>query len=205
MIVEDPDDNNDTIDQQTQSALFRLPVELRLHIYELHFRLKDGQRPYGLGLAPKGPRLSSLSLLLTCRRTLAEAETIFYSVNRLSITDAYFINSIGVKRREAISKVSIPTSSAAAVLSALQQLRLAPNLKSIVVCRQVSVKYIDVRSWRVMAPQLITELSSMENLQDLSFQNPIAVNLSDNEKVREAELRAVDDRLRGAVKRSNDQ
>lgn len=194
-----PPDLQRIVHEQSQSPLFQLPAEIRLQIYENAFKIKQAHSVIEIRQHP-APTWSVLNFLLTCRRALAEAEEIFYSVNRLTIVDSAFWSHVGVRRREAITMISLPVRSAAAALGALERLHHAPNLRSLHIERQVSIRFTAVREWRVMAAQLVTEIEKMRCLGDLRISTPKPVDLSEHELGMRSSLEEVDDRLRGAVR-----
>lgn len=180
---------------QEQSPLFRLPAEIRLHIYELVFRVpQKGQgvvlRRLCAGEHCNHPR-SVLTSLLSCRRFLDEAEEIFYSMNRLFVEKAFWA-SIGPRRRDAITRITVAES--------IHSLPNAPNLKSLYIVRRLSVKYINPHWWAAMAPQLIAEIEKMESLEEIKIFTPNAKDLNEHEIARQRRLNEIDRRICGAVK-----
>lgn len=150
-------ESQDQASDQEASPLFaKLPTEIRIYIYELLFRSSASDKGV---LVRKGPGYSRppsvLSLLLTCRRIIKEAEKIFYATNRLIIADPAFISHLSLVRREAVSRITILASSAAATFSLLEPLHRFPNLTSLWIARRSKVQFIDVSSWGMMARQIV--------------------------------------------------
>lgn len=93
---------------QDQCALFELPTELRLYIYQLSMRSSE---------PVDATELSGhhLSILQTCRRVLQEAEVLFYGMHRFRYSP--HLLRIGDARLEAITAVTIVASSAGPAFS----------------------------------------------------------------------------------------
>ncbi|KAK3679936.1 hypothetical protein LTR78_000313 [Recurvomyces mirabilis] len=181
--------------QQEQSLLFQLPAELRLCIYEMALHVPTTAHGLRLIRSPVGSNKPSvLALYLTCRRALAEAEGIFYSINRLHNVPPLFWQTIGQKRQNAITMLSLSVTSAAAALVELQSLRIATNS---------SIRFLDPSSWRLMAPQLITELGGFKQLNDVQIFTPEALDETNEELSRKGKLDEVDRRFRDAAPARN--
>ena len=188
--------------QQAQSPLFRLPAEIRLHIFELVLKVDwAGPERFEFGVNIKQvpadeKRLSVLSVLGTCRRVLAEAEDMYYAINRLEVRWSdytSFVSSLEQPRRDAITSLTIWCYSATpALLETLQQLALTPNVKSLWLGADGSIMVASVRSWEQATPQLMVELGKLEFLEELKILMPGAWytgvdNLADNQRLVEVE------------------
>ncbi|KAK4495924.1 hypothetical protein PRZ48_013192 [Zasmidium cellare] len=186
------------IHQQEQSPLFRLPAELRLEIYEHVLRL-----PIPAAATNVIPRAAKggLSILLTCRRALAEAEEVFYSVNRCSHENPVdFLQTLSPRRRLAITKFTMPVVSAAAMHVRLQQLHALPNLTSLYIQRRTSIRYLDVSGWAIMAAQIVAEIRKMEKLAEVRFLTPEATStLTETEVARKEKLDGIDRKICSAA------
>lgn len=188
------------VHEQQQSPLFKLPAELRLHIYSLLFRIPtDGP---GVRVLKSNDHESVLTSLLACRRFRNEAEALFYQINRMIVHDSEILPSLGDRRRAAITKMTLPARSASSLLALLQHLPdRVPNLKSLHAVRSTSIKYIDHREWAVMAPQVISEIERMEALEEVKFITPETGELSEHDITREQKLFQIDERICRAVRR----
>ncbi|KAF2720490.1 hypothetical protein K431DRAFT_295167 [Polychaeton citri CBS 116435] len=190
-----------TTHSQEQSPLFQLPVELRLNIYEHLLRI--GVTGSGVELVQRLTPVrfpTRLAILSTCRRALAEAEDIFYSVNRLSLEHPDELwASLGPRRRCAVTSFTLPAKSAASTLHGLQQLRLFQNLESLHIERRLGVQYQDISTWAIMVPQLAAEVRAMERLVDVRIINPEATGLTEHDKVREMKLKEIDRKICSAL------
>lgn len=188
------------LDLQLQSPLFALPAELRLNIYELLLFV-----PSGLRITNRTNRESPsiLSLLQTCRRILAEAEDIFYSIQRLqfSLSECTpFLNSIGTKRREAITSISIAASNGSQALAQIQDLYLAPNLRSLYIMNPVGLRYLNISSWTLLARQLEVEMHRLDRLEELKVVQLVLHEAdTEGEKERRSKFDAFVARLQDAV------
>ena len=184
---------------QHQSRLLALPAEIRLQIYELVLQLSSAT----LELASLPRRLQvHLSILQTCRRILFEAEDVFYSINHFKYTAqmtrrslASFLTTIGPTRRNAIAAMTICTSSGSDAFEALEQLHLVPNITSCTIERGVSIRYLNVSGWSVLAKQMTVELAKLESLRDFRVLTPEANELTAEEEKRCARLREIDTML----------
>lgn len=187
--------------QQEHSPLFRIPAEIRLHIYELLFRIPTGDQGVKLrrgGHSHSHP-MSVLALILTCRRLKDEAEELFYGTNRIFVDDTDILGSLGRRRRDAMTSVAVPAQSAGALLARLQDVQQLSNLQSLHIIRTLSVKYIDPRSWAVMAPQIMAEIKKMKALKEVKFITPEAKDLTEHELASQSRLSEIDARIRNAV------
>ncbi|KAK4565680.1 hypothetical protein LTR86_003528 [Recurvomyces mirabilis] len=190
--------------QQEHSLLFQLPAELRLCIYEMILHVPTTAHGLQLVRSPAhSDKHTVLALILTCGRVLAEAVGIFYSINRLFNISPLFWQTIGQRRKDAITMLSLSVSSAAATLIELRHLHNAANVRSIQIIRQSSIRFIDPSSWRLMAPQLISELEGSKQLDDIQFFTPDARDMTSEELCRKAKLDEVDCRLIDAAPASN--
>ena len=181
---------------QHQSRLLALPAEIRLHIYELMLQVYP--TTVEVGSLPKGLPLA-LSILQTCRRILFEAEDVFYSINRFKYTPnvigrslASCLTTIGPNRRNAIAALTICTPSGSAAFEALKQLDLAPNIRSCYIERGLSIRYIDMSGWILLAKQMRAELAKLESLQEVKVITPEANELTVEEEKRREKLRRID-------------
>ena len=186
---------------QELSLLFTLPLEIRLQIYDFLLRpLHTMDFGVRMTRSPVHPRLPTiLSILLTCRRALYEAEHIFYTSNRLWVDDVGFPQSLGTVRRSAVWELAVPAQSATMVLELLKILQVLPNLRSLHLVRQVSIRYIDVLSWSILASQLVTQAEKLAQIEDLKIITPEATELTPGDIERKGKLESIDCRLRQAV------
>lgn len=186
--------------QQRQSLLFSLlPAELGVLIYEAVFRVPGESVRM---TREENPTPSVLALLQTCRKVLREAEGIFYQTNRLVFspypsTAPQSLNSV---RAASITKLRIPVSAPAELLRALQELIKLEicELESLWVDVGLSIRFVDLRIWRVMRPSIQRVLGEFAKLGDfrvgLARVNG-ALTRAEEGKLREWE--AVVERLRG--------
>ena len=193
-------------DQEASPFFAKLPTEIRIYIYELLFQSSASDKGV---LVRKGPGYSRppsvLSLLLTCRRIIKEAETIFYATNRLIIADPAFISHLSLVRREAVSRITILASSAGATFSLLEPLHRFPHLTSLWIARRCKVQYIDVSSWGIMARQMVDTIHAQRQIQEVKVINLPADTLSPDEETRKMKLDEIDARLENAVRRRRSQ
>ena len=195
-------ENGTIINSQCQSPFFQLPTELRLNIYE-HICRVPITNPFGsveLTHRPARDRTpTTLSVLLTCRRLLEEAETLFYTVNRVSVSrPGEFCASLGPKRRAAITSLTVKTGADAMYL-ALKELKNFENVKSLHLERTASVRFQNVRFWAVMEKQIIAELQEMKRLSEMRVIMPEARDLTNGERERAVRLGEIDGRIEGCV------
>ena len=170
---------------QAQCYLFNIPTEIRLYIYGLVLHVQN--EPVDVGNLSK----RHLSILQTCRRILIEAEAIFYVLHRFQYSPRLF--RIGLLRRDTITALTIVTSSGGSAFSAMEDLHLLPKLKSLYMQRQMSVRYLNVSEWSVMAKQMQDVLSKLQSLQEVKIFTPAASSeLTLAEKTREEKLMRVD-------------
>ncbi|OTA38756.1 hypothetical protein BTJ68_01128 [Hortaea werneckii EXF-2000] len=194
-------ESQDQASDQEASPLFaKLPTEIRIYIYELLFQSSASDKGV---LVRRGPGYSRppsvLSLLLTCRRIINEAETIFYATNRLIIADPAFITHLSLVRRKAVSRITILASSAAATFSLLEPLHRFPNLTSLWIARRCKVQFIDVSSWRMMAKQMVDTIHARRQLQEVKVINLPTDTLSPDEEEMKMKLDEIDARLENAA------
>lgn len=191
----------DSENAQEQSIFFRLPVEIRLYLYEhlLWIPASDSaENMQHIHECNRSP--GRLTILLTCRRALKEAEGIYYSINRLRPEQPLrFLASLGVRRRFAITKFTLVVGSAASVLPRLKQLHRLPNLTSLHVQRTASVKYQDVTSWAIMTPQLIASIREMKALKELKILTPEARDVTEHDLARKGKLIEIDRKLLDSI------
>lgn len=181
---------------QEQSALFKLPTEIRLYIYELLLVIPCDSHGIRITNTPARPHEPTvLSVLATCKLVNSEAETIFYSLNRLSIEQSDFLSTLGHRRLNAIRRVSIPGSKAASVLNSLNGLERAANLESLYFVRKQSIRFTNVSEWRMMAPQLMAAVERIEGLQEVRVITPKVENATAHEEAQIRRLDQVDQRL----------
>ena len=169
---------------QTQCRLFHLPTEIRLYIYQLTVLIDE--EPLVLTDLPT----KHLAVLQTCRRILYEAETIFYEMHRFQSSSLLF--HIGPTRQAAITALTIVTSSGGAAHHTITELHLFPKLKSLYIQREMSIRYLNVSEWSVMAKQMQTELAKLPSLVEVKVLTPIASNLTPAEEARREKLARVD-------------
>lgn len=186
---------------QENSRFLSIPVEIRLYIYELLFRTPEGH-DQGLRVRRRTPREppSVLTILQTCRQVYFEAATIFYSINRLCISDIpAFVASLGSERRDAVERLTISCPSAGHAMTGVKQLHLLPNVKSLHLVRSHSVRYIRPSSWAVLANPIGTEISK-HRLEDVKFITPGLENPTPDEDKRQARLIEIDQIMTDAIK-----
>lgn len=128
-----------------------------------------------------------------------EAETIFYSTNRLIIADSAFIAHLSLVRREAVSRITILASSAAATFSLLEPLHRFPNLTSLWTARRSAVQFIDVSSWEMMAKQMVDTIQPQRQIQEVKVINLSTDTLSPDDEMRKMKLNEIDARLENAL------
>ena len=123
------------VSTQEDSRLLALPAEIRLYIYELMLRSDSGT--VELGQLPKKRPPLTPSMLQTCRRVLYEAEDIFYSINHFKYTTPFsgrtlasFLDSIGPARRNAVTTLTVCTTSSGRAFQSMEELRSVPDLRS---------------------------------------------------------------------------
>ncbi|GIZ46617.1 hypothetical protein CKM354_000973700 [Cercospora kikuchii] len=186
-----------SINPQNQSLLFLLPTELRLNIYEHLLSIPTSRGAVKIAPRPShGKDPVTLAILLTCRRALAEAEEIFYSVNRFSIDPpTSFLDTLGARRLSAITKLELVVGQPSSMLIGLKQLHCLPNLGSLHVRRTVGLRYQNVSAWAVMAPQLIAEIWKMESLSDIRFGSPGTNSLEESDSAHMKRLSEIDQKL----------
>lgn len=201
---------------QDQSKLLTLPTELRLRIYENVLRFPDtivALRRYPPSSLAEGERRSVLALLQTCHQVLVEAEDMFYSLNRFRYPSgpsvppyhgSLFLQSLNPVRRNAIRHVVFSVVSAGATLEILKELREAPNIETVRIERTQSIRFIDVRAWRILSKQMGTALERMCCLQKMQIITPATSVLMQVERERLLELNEVDAMLHAAVPRLPD-
>lgn len=188
-------------DQQRQSLLFSLlPAELRILIYDAVFRV-PGETGVRMTREQK-PTPSVLALLQTCRKVLREAEGVFYSINRLTFCPYPSIapRALNSARATSITKLRVPVSTPGEVLQALQKLRNlgVTSIESLWIDVGLSIRFVDLRVWRVMRPSIQRVLGEFAKLEDfrvgLARVNG-ALTRAEEGKLREWE--AVVERLKG--------
>lgn len=191
---------------QGQSPLFnKLPTEIRLYIYELVLHIPTNNHAVRITNDPDTPRKSSiLSILQTCQLINSEAETLFYTLNRLMPLKPAFWASLhqNHRRRNAITKLAIPATHPGAAHMALEALTAAPNLKSLYLIREQSARFADIPSWRMMLRQCETAIGNLEKLEELKVITPEVRDPTAPDLVRMGQLKEVDRRLIAAVGRS---
>lgn len=170
---------------QAQCPLFDLPTEIRLYIYELTVLMPD--EPVNL---EEIPSKHHLAILQTCRRVFHEAETIFYATHRFQCAPPLF--RTGLSRRNAITRLTIVISSGGAAHAAITKLHQLPNLRSLYIQRKISIRYLNVSGWAIMARQMQTELAKLPSLREVKVFTPVALNLTPAEEQRNEKLKRVD-------------
>lgn len=139
----------------------------------------------------KLPPKHHLSILQTCRRVLLEAETIFYSTHRFQHSELWLKS--GEIRREAITAIAIITSSAGKAFSDMEDLHHYPNLKSLHIEREMSIRYLNVAEWSIMWRQMKIELGKLPCLREVKIFTPEASSeLTPAEEERLQKLKRVD-------------
>ncbi|KAK2606281.1 hypothetical protein QQS21_003329 [Conoideocrella luteorostrata] len=196
-------------DDQTQCRLFQLPTELRLHIYKEVLSIKSPK--VQLKWCPTSYRnalpSSVLSILETCRRIHAEAVPIFYSVNCIQYPTTTpnpsrsFFQTISTTRLNSIRNVVVTVSSSGQALQVCRQLTSAPKLQKLRVERQLCARYIDVRSWAVLAKQIGMELEKLTELQELELATPETSKPTPEEEQRMRRLDQIDASLQEVISR----
>jgi hypothetical protein len=106
---------------------------------------------------------------------------------------------LSARRRAFITKVTIPVVKPVMMLLGLQQLQALPNLSSVHIQRKISVRFLDISGWAVMAPQIITEVKGMPKLTEVKFLTPEASSLAEHEYARKARLEEIDLRISDAA------
>lgn len=193
---------------QAQCIIFRLPLELRQRIYEEHFSI-DSVKVH-LKWYPTS-RLSVLVLLETCRRIHAEAEHVFYSINRLQYTNleprpsTSFFHSISPARLESIQNLTICVSSAGEALQICQELAPLRNLRALTIERQQCARYIDVSSWKLLSKQLKAELEKLSSLKALDIVTPYTPKQTPEEQERMRQLAQIDGLLQVSARQDEGQ
>jgi hypothetical protein len=196
--------------QQEQSPLYNLPAEIRWCIYELVLRSPEPETPVVFRHRDKSQidQLSVLSILEVCHRSLFEAGSIFYTRNELSIdlrqsrnAVASFLASIGPKRRAIITSLTVVAHSASNLLTALRDLRSAPNLRNLCVRRPLSVRFTNASSWVLLASQLKVELDGLESMEQIRFVYPEVEVMDDHEIERLRILNEVEETLQNVITR----
>lgn len=118
----------------TAIAFFNIPTKIRLRIYEQHVHLPPYDEAVHVGLARRiSAPTSLLTILLTCRLMLVEAETIFCALNRLRLdTDQdLFLFTLCPRRLNAVAALELSAWSARQLLRSLQLLQCVPKLTSL--------------------------------------------------------------------------
>jgi hypothetical protein len=84
------------------------------------------------------------------------------------------------------------TSSGGSAFSAIEDLHLLPKLKSLYIQRQMSVRYLNVSEWSVMARQMGDTLSKLQSLHEVKVLTPAASSeLTLAEKTRDEKVMRV--------------
>ncbi|RFU76498.1 hypothetical protein TARUN_5745 [Trichoderma arundinaceum] len=196
-----------SLNKQDQCMLFSLPFELRLRIYEevlLIQALKVQLRWYPTNQQKNHP-ISVLSILVTCQRIHAEAESIFYSINHFkyqveeSRLNRNFFQAISSKRRDAIKKITITVSSGSEALAILSELSVLTGLQELQMERQQSIRFTDIGAWVVLAKQLRMELEKLVGLKELDIITPPTITPTPDEEQRMQRLDKVDASLREVI------
>lgn len=201
-----------TTSQQQQCRFFALPPELRLQIYK-HILSCPSSQAVAITWTLSTDNLQQqqqrrrpwtvLAILQTCRRMYAEAETIFYAVNQLHLASVDvargFLHAISAERLGAIRSLSFSAVSSSSVLTFAQVIADAPALQTVQIHREQSIRYIDVKSWAVLATQITAELSKLRGLRRLDFITPDVTAPTPVEVERMESLRQVDRRIVEAV------
>ncbi|CZT16144.1 uncharacterized protein RCC_01985 [Ramularia collo-cygni] len=188
---------------QEQSSLFQLPAEIRLIIYELIFEVEAAD--HGIKLrrpVPHERNRSILAPLATCHRFHDEAESVFWSINRIYIDDVALLKSISKQARDGMTMLTVPAKDGSSLLAMLQDIHQAPNLKSLWIVRPLNVRFINHQEWAVMAHQIILEIKKMAVLKEVKFITPECNDLKDYEAIRKQKLDEIDARICAAALQS---
>lgn len=189
-----------SINTQEQSPLFRLPPELRLQIYELILKIHSDNDIVHTTNNPT-TRPSVLSILETCRVIDSEAAPIFYILNTLSTSHpSSFLSSLGLRRRNAITRFAVTAFTAAELHISLKGLEPVSQLKSLHIVRKQSVRFTSVSEWRMMAPQLVAVIGRFEKLEEVKVITPEVRDATAREQADLQSLEEVDRRLCAAVR-----
>ena len=185
---------------QLASPFFRLPLELRLRIYEdvlwveETVSLKSSHQTY-----PQEPPSTILSLLGTCRRVSDEAAGIFYSVNELEITGRdviSFVHKLSSQRLEAIKQLTVIVGSGANLFHTAESLKKLPNLRGLLIKRSRSIHSTYVPEWAIMKKQIKTELQLLPQLQKLEIYTPGLAGPKPENIERAARMEEIDNYLK---------
>ena len=179
---------------QDDCPLFMLPAEIRQYIYELVLQHDDGTVR-----VTKLPAKRHFAILQTCQRILYEAEMIFFASHRFQPSSIW--HHLGETRRSVITAATIKTSSGGTAFSEIEQLHLFPNLKSLYIEREMSIRYLNISEWAIMWRQMQTELNKLQFLEEVKIFTPEASSaLTPAEEERLAKLNRIDAELqRGQV------
>lgn len=207
---------------QLQSPLFALPTELRLQIWEHLLTLltpTTSTEPfYGIPMSPE-PHLcpnhrrlrppSILSILQTCRLAHTEAQTLFYSLNRLHADPRIAAARLSPPRRAAVAAMTMTVTVAQEMTSVARALRSAegalPGLRSLWFVRTQTIKFLDPRPWAVMSYQTAGELRGAKEggcrlLSEVRVITPEEKYPTNADRERWARLRIADERIEAAVR-----
>jgi len=184
------------VNPQSRCRIFDLPTELRVDIYERTLLLRD-DAVVDLGRVQSKHHLA---ILQTCRCVLAEAEDIFYSLHRFIFCPessrkdlSSHLKPLGPRRRHAITALTVCTSSGSTAFCVMQQLHRLPNLQSCYFQRKMSVRYLGLSTWSVLAKQMQAELAKLDSLREVKMITPPARSeLTDAEEKRKEKLRSID-------------
>ncbi|KAK3716415.1 hypothetical protein LTR37_006565 [Vermiconidia calcicola] len=183
-------DTQTTMNLQPASRLFSLPVEIRLQIYELLLLLYDATP----ALVPM-PTKNRVSILQTCRRVLHEADQIYYSIHYFGFGPDFgqILRAIGPHRRNALTALTVWTSSGSAAYGIIKQLHALPNLKICTFQQGLWVRDLNMSDWSLMAQRLQAELTKLGQLREAMATTPEASGYyMDLKQKRKQKLREVD-------------
>ncbi|KAK5169899.1 uncharacterized protein LTR77_005877 [Saxophila tyrrhenica] len=183
---------------QDQSRLFSLPAEIRLYIYELALAVDGGIAELG-----RPPSKHHLAMLRTCQRVRNESKDIYYDLHRFIVRTADTVRNAPHRQRDLIHAITISTSSGVQALEMVQKAATLPNLRSIHFKRDISLRYLNISLWSLMARQIQTALAELKSLEKIEFFTADASTaLEGNELVRLEKLRKVDSMLKVSVRKN---
>ncbi len=137
---------------------------------------------------------------------LYETEELYYSMHCLvydfsSRMDlASLLDPLGPVRRDAITALTIVTSSGSEALTAMQQLHLLPGLRELELRREMSVRYLNITNWSLLKHQMQAGLAKLESLREVKVFTPEASSaLTPAEEQRLEKLRGIDALLERSV------
>lgn len=186
---------------QSQSVLFTLPAELRLQIYEHALSV---ERETVLLVAPHflrkyRQRVTVLMLLETCRRIHAEAEPIFYRVNRLELPNSahagVFFSTVSQTRREAIRSMAIYVWSDYEQLHFIRAIAPASGVRHLRINRACCEWHMEKSIWSRFADDIAAALRELKELRGLEITSPRLPVKTPAVESKRRELKELDDKL----------